>query len=45
MISIGQLDSTDYAAEFGNSSWKIVKGAMVLARYIKYRTLYTMQGV
>ena len=41
LISIGQLDSTGYAAEFGKSSWKIVKGAMVVARGTKSGTLYT----
>ena len=32
LISVGQLDSTGYAAEFGKGSWKIVKGAMIGAR-------------
>ena len=41
LISIGQLDSTGYAAEFGKSSWKIVKGVMVVARGPKSGTLYT----
>ena len=41
LISIGQLDSTDYAVEFGKSSWKIVKGVMVVARGTKSRTIYT----
>ena len=31
LISVGQLDSTGYATEFGKGSWKIVKGAMVVA--------------
>ena len=35
LISIGQLDSTGYAADFGKDSWKIVKGAMVVARGTK----------
>ena len=39
--SIDQLNSTWYAAEFGKSSWKIVKGVMVVARDIKFGTLYT----
>ena len=41
LISIGQLDSTGYATKFGKSSWKIVKGAMVVARGTKSGTLYT----
>ena len=40
----GQLDSTGYAAEFGKSSWKIVKGAMVVARGTKSGSLYTTAG-
>ena len=44
LISIGQLDSTDYAIELGKSSWKIMKGAMVVAHGIKSRTLYTTAG-
>ena len=44
LISIVQLDSTGYAAEFGKSSWKIVKGAMVVARDTKSGTLYTTTG-
>ena len=35
MISIGQLDNTGYATKFGKSSWKIVNGAMVVARGTK----------
>ena len=35
LISVGQLDSTGYAVEFGKGSWKIVKGAMVVARGTK----------
>ena len=30
LISISQLDITSYAAEFGKSSWKIVKGVMMV---------------
>ena len=41
LISIGQLDSTGYAVEFGKSLWKIVKGVMVVASGTKSRTLYT----
>ena len=41
LMSIGQLDSIGYAAEFGKSSWKIVKDVMVVARDTKFGTLYT----
>ena len=41
LISIGQLDSTGYATELGKSSWKIMKGAIVVACDIKSETLYT----
>ena len=44
LISIGQLDSTGYATKLGNSSWKIKKGAMVVARGSKSGTLYTTAG-
>ena len=44
LISIGQLDSTGYAAEFGKGSWKIVKGDIVVARGTKSGTLYTTVG-
>ncbi|VFR02734.1 unnamed protein product [Cuscuta campestris] len=44
LISIGELDNTGYAAEFGKGSWKIVKGAMVVARGTKFGTLYTTTG-
>ena len=44
LISVGQLDSTGYAAEFGKGSWKIVKGAMVVAHCTKSGTLYTIVG-
>ena len=36
------MDSTGYATKFGKSSWKIVKGAMVVARDTKFGTLYTI---
>ena len=38
------MDSTGYAEEFGKGSLKIVKGAMVVVRGTKYRTLYTTAG-
>ena len=45
LISIVQLDNIGFVAEFGKSSWKIVKGAMVVARDTKSRTLYTTAGI
>ena len=44
LISVGQLDSTGYATEFGKVSWKIMKGAMVVSRGTKSGTLYTTAG-
>ena len=44
LISIGQLDSTGYAVEFGKTSWKIMKGAMGVTRDTKSGTLYTTLG-
>ena len=44
LISIGQLDSRGYAVEFGKSSWRIVKGPVVVTRGTKSRTLYTTSG-
>ena len=44
LISVGQFDSTGYAVEFGNGSWKIVKGAMVVTHGTKSGTLYTTAG-
>ncbi|KAF3637944.1 putative cytochrome 82A3-like [Capsicum annuum] len=41
LISVGQLDSTGFVAEFRKGSWKIMKGAMVVARGTKSGTLYT----
>ena len=39
LISIGQLDSTGYATKLEKSSWKIMKGATVVARGSKSETL------
>ena len=44
LISVGQLDSTGYAAKFGKGLWKIVKDAMVVTRGTKSGTLYTTAG-
>ena len=41
LISIGQLDNTGYATKLGKSSWKIMKGATVVACGSKSGTLYT----
>ena len=38
------LDSTSYATDFGKSWWKILKGAMVVARGTKSGNLYTTAG-
>ncbi|PKI33847.1 hypothetical protein CRG98_045765 [Punica granatum] len=40
MIFVGQLDDEGYDLSFGSSSWKIIKGAMVVARGKKKGTLY-----
>ncbi|PKI56333.1 hypothetical protein CRG98_023352 [Punica granatum] len=40
LISVGQLDDEGYDLSFGSSSWKIIKGAMVVARGKKEGTLY-----
>ncbi|TMW80598.1 hypothetical protein EJD97_017923 [Solanum chilense] len=42
--NLGKLDITGYAAVFGKGSWKIVKGAMVVARGTKSGTVYTTAG-
>ena len=44
LISVGQLDSTGYATDFGKGWWKSVKDAMVVARGTKSGTLYTTAG-
>ena len=44
LISIGQLDNTGYATKLGKSSWKIMKGATIVARGSKSGTLYTTVG-
>ncbi|PKI62303.1 hypothetical protein CRG98_017304 [Punica granatum] len=40
LIFVGQLDDKGYDLSFGSSSWKIIKGAMVVARGKKEGTLY-----
>ena len=44
LISIGQLDDDGYRTEFSGRSWKVTKGAMVIARGWKHRTLYMTKG-
>ena len=43
LISVGKLDSTGYAVTFGKGSWKIMKGAMVVALGTESGTLYTTE--
>ena len=40
LISIGQLDDERHAILFVNGTWKVTKGARVLARGKKTGTLY-----
>lgn len=40
LISVGQLDNDGYAINFVTGTWKISKGAMVVARGNKTGTLY-----
>ena len=40
LISTGQLDEAGYACMFGDHSWKISKGSLVIARGDKSGTLY-----
>lgn len=40
LISVGQLDGEGHNVSFGNSAWKVTKGAMVVARGHKTGTLY-----
>ena len=44
LISIGQLNSTGYTTELRKNFWKIVNGALVVARGTKSGTLYTTAG-
>ena len=45
LIYVGQLDSMGYAAEFGKGSWKIMKGAMVVAAAPNLEPCTPLQGV
>ena len=42
LISIGQLDDTGFHCIFGESSWKITKGSLVVAHGAKSGTLYML---
>ena len=44
LISVGQLDDDEWFKTFGNNSWKICKGAMVMARGPKIGTLYILKS-
>ena len=40
LVSVGQLDDEGHNVVFNNGSWKVTKGAMVVTRGKKTRTLY-----
>ena len=42
LINLRQLDDTDYTCVFGDNSWKITKGFLVVARGLKFGTLYVL---
>ena len=42
LISAGQLDDMGYTTSFGNGSWVIKKGNLVILRGHKFGTLYSM---
>jgi len=43
LISMGLLDDEGYSTSFGRGGWKISKGALVVAKGPKTRTLYTLK--
>ena len=45
LISVGQLDSKEYTTTFSSNSWKITKGAMMVARGQKEGTLYLTKNI
>ncbi|KAG6706623.1 hypothetical protein I3842_07G230600 [Carya illinoinensis] len=45
LISVGQLDECGHSVVFSDSTWKITKGALVLARGKKTGTLYMTTGL
>ena len=42
LISSGQLDDEGFTTTFGDSSWKITKGSLVVAHGTKLGTLYML---
>ena len=42
LVSAGQLDDVGYTCTFGDSLWKISKGALQTARGLKSSTLYVL---
>ena len=42
LISAGQFDDAGFSCVFGDSSWKITKGSLVVARGSKSGTLYML---
>eukprot|EP00249_Psilotum_nudum_P006159 c19499_g1_i1 orf=449-709(+) len=42
LISTGQLDDQGYHTVFGDSKWKLLKGARIILRGQKLNTLYTL---
>ena len=39
---MGQLDDVGYTCVYGDNSWKISKGSLVVARGTKSKTLYML---
>ena len=42
LISTGRLDDASYVIVFGNNSWKISKGSLIVTISIKSGSLYTL---
>ena len=42
LISTGILDDEGYHTVFSKETWKVIKGALVMAKGIKVGTLYTL---
>ena len=42
LIDSRQLDDAGYTCVFGDNSWKITKGSLVVARESKFGTLYML---
>ncbi|XP_068653869.1 uncharacterized protein [Aristolochia californica] len=45
LISVGQLDDCSHSVVFSDSTWKVTKGTLVLARGKKNGTLYSTTGL